>query len=99
MTGKMTTKTDKSCMFELFSDMNPDHEVYILTTNLEHADDICQIADKAYEEWWGADEDTNPEAYYDAIGSYISYMLAAHGYEEGKDYGMEFGTAWSEDYD
>ena len=71
---------------ELSSDMNPDHEVYIIPFSQIRFDDIRKIAAEAYEEWFSADDVTNPTAYYDAIGSYISYMLLRYGYTEDVDY-------------
>lgn len=82
---------------ELTSCMNPGHEVYIIPVSQVHFDDIRKIADEAYEEWFSADEVTNPTAYYDAIGSYISYMLWQYGYKENEDYLMDFGTGWNAD--
>lgn len=82
---------------ELSSDMNPDHEVYVIPFSQMRFDDIRKIAAEAYDEWFSADDVTNPTAYYDAIGSYISYMLLRYGYTEDVDYCMNFGSGWNAD--
>lgn len=81
----------------LYSDMNPRHEVYLIPLDVEKTDEIQQIAGDAYDEWFAADETTNPDAYYDAIGSYIEYKLKEAGYIEDVDYIMAFGPGWDEE--
>ena len=80
----------------LFSDMNPGDEIYIIPNNHEKFDDIRQVADAAYGEWYAADSEDS-EAYYDAIGSYISTKLHNAGYKEYEDYLMFFGPGFDED--
>lgn len=77
----------------LFSDMNPGDEIYIIPSDHEKFDDIRKVADAAYGEWYGAD-DENTAAWYDAIGSYVESKLRDAGYVENEDYLMFFGPGF-----
>lgn len=76
----------------LFSDMNPGDEIYIIPKDHEKFNDIREVADAAYGEWYAADTDDN--AYYDAIGSYVESKLREAGFKETEDYLMFFGPGF-----